>query len=234
MDDSTTGAAPDSAGAQALPDAQVTTPPADSSPNHAPEPSQQGGEPVSLPHGADEETVKFAQAHGLELDSPNAVKAAKIAKDNQAEFQRAQQKASQLDKSLQTQQQPQQGIDPTMQEFIADYRRDKMLNQFKESTPDWKEHEPVMVEKLSEVVSTPYGNYSRSDLVNAGLLSLNDVYAMAKGSVQAPPQENVTDVLQSIANKQQAGSVQGNAINSAPPANVTDDFLEGVKRNRSA
>lgn len=235
MDDTITGTPVGDAGASALPDVQPQETTAEISQDQAQGDQQPAGDQTgSLPGSADEKLVKFAESHGLDLDSPSAVKAAKIAMDNQAEFQRAQQKASQLDKSLQTQpQQPQADRDSLMEEFIRDYRRDKMLNQFKEATPDWKQHETAMVEKLAEPVNTPYGTFTRSQLVNEGLLSLQDVYAMAKGSITPAPTEDVTNVLQSIANKQRAGSVSGNAVNSAPAADDTDPILEGIRKHRN-
>jgi hypothetical protein len=227
MDETITAQNADDTGATALPDNDAGQA-ADISQDHAQANADAQGEQSSLPDGMDEKLAKFAESHGLELDSPNAVKAAKMAMDNQASYQQAQQKASQLDKSLQA---PQQSDE--FKEFISDYKRDKMLNQFKDSTPDWREHEPTMVEKLAETVNTPYGVYTRSDLVNAGILTLHDVYAMARGSAPQQKSEDVQQVLRSIANKQLAGANTPNAIKSTP-SGAPDPILEAIKRAREA
>lgn len=207
------------AGANALP-VEQTAPTAENTENHAQD--QEAGA-TALPAN-DEKLVKFAESHGITLDSESAIKAAKIAMDNQSAYQQAQSKTAQLEKSLQT-----QPTDNVEADRVQRMEREFGLMKFKSENPDWKEHEPAMVEKLSETVQTPYGVFPRSELVNAGFLSLNDVYVMAKGA-SAQPQESVKDVLQSIANKQRAGGVSANAVNSAPSA--SDPVLEAIKRSR--
>lgn len=140
----------------------------------------------SQPAQADQEYAAWLQSKGLESDGSEAFdKAARMAYNSEKLMTKATQEASELKKSLtQPPQQPDDGsgADPMMSEFIQDYRRDKLINGFKESHPDWSEHEPAMVGKLQEQVNTPYGVFTRSQLVNSGFLSLEDVYAMAKAS----------------------------------------------------
>lgn len=152
----------------------------------------------------------------------------------------AEQKASELKKSLtpSTPPQPEDGTqgDPMMQEFIQDYRRDKLIGGFKESHPDWNEYEPAMVEKLHEQVPTPYGKVTRSQLVNAGFMSLEDVYAMAKGTAPANTeqikQQGAQETLQTLANTQRAGGGNAHASNSNPQAPADDPIMVGIKRSR--
>jgi hypothetical protein len=106
--------------------------------------------------------------------------------------------------------------------------REFNLMKFKSDHPDWQQHEPAMMQKLNEPVSTPYGVFPRYELVNAGFMSYQDVYTMAKAS---QPQANTQEVLQSIANKQRAGGITPNAINSAPQAK-SDPIIEAIKRAR--
>lgn len=206
------------------------------------QPAAQPQEPTSQNQPAaqaDQEYAAWLQSKGLTPDSEAAQKAAEMAYNSEKLMTRATQEASELKKSLTpsapVQPDGQQG-DPAMQEFIQDYRRDKLINGFKESHPDWNQHEPVMVAKLQEQVNTPYGVFSRSQLVNAGFMSLEDVYAMAKGSAPVNTQEIKTqaqnEVLQTLANTQRAGGGNAQASNSNPQAPVEDPVLAGIKRSR--
>ena len=104
-----------------------------------------------------------------------------------------------------------------MGEFIADYKRDKMINTFKASHPDWQEKQPAMAALLNEQVSTQYGVFSRSQLVNEGILSLEDIYVMAKGASPVDTAQIEKDAqqktLQDLANTQRAGGSQPHATN---------------------
>lgn len=192
-------------GANALPP-QADGQPADNTQDQAQVTNDDQGA-QALPDTPDEKLVKFAESHGIELDSPSSIKAAKIAMDNQASFQQAQQKASQLDKSTQE--------PPTDNSQVKVLQNTVNLMSFKQSHPDWEQFDQQMGELLEEVVPTPYGNLPRKALYAEGLLSLDDVYKMAKGNASAAP-EDTTQVLQSIANKQRAGSLTPNANSGTP------------------
>lgn len=195
------------------------------------EPQQSQGQPAQA-----DDTAAWLASKGVDPTDPEAFqKIAQMAYNSEKQMTRATMEASELRKSLtQPTQQPEQGVsaDP-MSEFIQDYRRDKLINGFKESHPDWHDHEPAMVKALSE--ATPSG-YTRSQLVNAGLLSLEDVYAMAKASapvntdqVRAQAQH---EVLQTLANTQRAGGSTAQASNSNPQTPVDDPFMRGIKMSR--
>lgn len=201
-----------------------------------PEPTSQ-----SQPVAQADDTAAWLQSKGVDPNDPEAFqKVAQMAYHSEKQMTKATQEASELKKSLtQPPQQPEEGsgVDPVMSEFIQDYRRDKLINGFKESHPDWNQHEPAMVSKLQEAVNTPYGVYTRSQLVNAGFMSLEDVYAMAKGSAPVDTTQIQTqakqEVLQTLANTQRAGGGNAHASNSTPQAPVEDPVLAGIKRSRS-
>ncbi len=156
--------------------------------------------------------------------------------------------ASELRKSLTPQQQPQpqpqydpsmgaQRSDPALQEFIQDYRRDKIISGFKESHQDWQQYEPKMAEILGQVA--PSG-HTYSQLVNGGVLDLEMIYAMAKSAgaeanqaqVQAEAQHQV---LQTLANTQRAGGPNAQASGGVPSApQVTKDNVESWYASLSA
>jgi hypothetical protein len=93
-----------------------------------------------------------------------------------------------------------------------------------------------MVEKLNEPVNTTYGVYTRSQLVNAGLLSLEDVYLMAKASTPVDTAQLQTqakqEVLQTLANTQRAGGGNAQASNSNPQASAEDPITAAIRKAR--
>lgn len=206
------------------------------------QPAAQPQEPVSQgqPAQATDEYAAWLASKGLDSSASDAFeKAAQMAYNSEKLMSKATQEASELKRSLTPPaQQPEPGsnADPALNEFIQDYRRDKLINGFKQSHQDWNQHEPAMVAKLQEVVNTPYGEYTRSQLVNEGILSLEDVYAMAKGSAPVNTDqikaETRTEVLQTLANTQRAGGGNAQASNSNPQAPANDPILEGIKRSR--
>lgn len=195
-------------------------------------------EPTSQeqPAQANDEYAAWLVSKGLTPDSDAAQKAAQMAYNSEKLMSKATQEASELKKSLtQVPQQPQDGsgVDPVLGEFIQDYRRDKLINGFKESHPDWKQHEPAMAEILGQV--TPSG-HTVSQLVNAGYMSLDMVYATAKGSAPVNTEQIKTqaqqEVLQTLANTQRAGGGNAQASNTNPQAPVSDPVLEGIRKSR--
>ncbi len=160
-----------------------------------------------------DDNSSWLQSKGIDPNSPEAVaKLADMARNAEKLMTTKAQEAAELKRSL-TSTAPQ--ADDGMQEFIADYKRDKMLTSFKDTHPDWKEHEPVMTELLLK--ESPSG-YSYGQLVNAGIIPLEAVYTMAKGSadVEGIKKAAQQEILQSVANKQRAAGTTANATNSAP------------------
>lgn len=231
MDGTTTVAAPETgAGAPAQPAEGAQTTAAE-----ATQPQQSQGQPAQ----ADQEYAAWLQSKGITPDSDAAHKAAQMAYNSEKLMTRATMEASELKKSLAPNQpaQPAQGgqVDNGMQEFIADYRRDKLISSFKESHSDWKDHEPAMVKLLSE--ATPSG-YTRSQLVNAGVLSLEDIYTMAKlaapdntKQIQAQTRD---EVLQALANTQRAGGGNAHASNPNPQSPNEDPINAAIRAARGS
>lgn len=197
---------------------------------------QSHGQPAQV-----DETAAWLESKGLTREDPEYLdKITKMAFNSEKLMTKATTEASEIKKSLTPQGQPTvptgQPGDPAVQEFIQDYRRDKQISSFKSANKDWEQHEPAMVDLLEEVVATPYGNYKRSQLVNEGLLSLNDVYAMAKGSVPANTEQIKTqaqqEVLHTLANTQRAGGGTAQASNSNPQASSVDPINEAIRKAR--
>ena len=125
MEDSTTAQLPDN-GAEAS--AQPVQPVGEAAAQPQ-EPAQ--GQPAQA-----DETVAWLQSKGVDLSDPEAVrKVAQMAYNSEKQMTKAAQEASELRKSLGSEPfAPQAGVDPTMQEFIQDYRRDKQINSFRNHT----------------------------------------------------------------------------------------------------
>jgi hypothetical protein len=227
MDETTTGAAPGDGVAAATQPVEGAEPTA-----------VQPQEPTSLdqPAQADQEYAAWLQSKGLEPDSEAAKKAAQMAYNSEKLMSKATAEASELKRSLTQPTQPQDGVDPVMGEFIQDYRRDKLIRNFTEANPGWKQHEPVMDKLLREVVNTSYGGYTRSQLVNAGFMTLDDVYAIAKGSTPVDTTQIKTqaqqEVLQTLANTQRAGGGNAQASNSNPQTPNVDPVTEAIRKSR--
>lgn len=185
-----------------------------------------------------DDTAAWLTSKGVDPTDPEAFqKVAKMAYNSEKMMSKATQEASELRKSLTPSQpqQPQQGAqgDPAMQEFIQDYRRDKLISGFKESHSDWHDHEQAMVGVLNRV--SPSG-YTNSQLVNAGMLDLETVYAIAKAS--APDNTNQIqtqakqEVLQTLANTQRAGGGNAQASNPNPQAANEDPINAAIRAAR--
>lgn len=181
-----------------------------------------------------DENSEWLRSKGIDPSSPEAIaKLAAMARNSEQMMTKATQRASELEKSLN---QPVDVGQSSMEEFIQDYRRDKMISSFKESTPDWSSHEGKMTELLTEQVNTPYGVFTRSQLVNEGLLTLQDVYAMAKGASPVNTEDikrnAQNEVLQTLANSQRAGGANTHATNSLPTPKDSDPVTEAIRKAR--
>ena len=227
MDKTTTPASTDD-GAVTPVDAQPVLPVEDAAATPQPTPTSQ--EPAQ----ADPEYAAWLESKKLDGTSADAFEqAAKMAYNSEKLMTKATQEASELKRSLSGNTPVEQGQDPGMGEFIADYKRDKMIGTFKETHKDWQQHEPAMATLLQEQVQTPDGVFTRSQLVNAGYVALEDVYAMAKGA--SPDTDSIKteakqEVLQQLANTQRAGGASPNASQSNPKAPVADTAMDAFKR----
>jgi hypothetical protein len=176
------------------------------------------------------------QSKGVDPNDPEAFqKVAQMAYHSEKQMTKATQEASELKRSLTPQEpaQPQGQADSGVTEFMQDYRRDKLIGGFKDSHPDWNQHEPAMVEVLNAVGPSGYTN---SQLVNAGILDLESIYTMAKA--KAP--DNTTqiqaqtknEVLQTLANTQRAGGGTAHASDSTPQSQTEDPIIAAIRKSR--
>jgi len=136
-------AAPEVVDSPEVVDAPVTT---DEQP--VTEPSE---EPEDAPSGApetDDKLRKYAENQGIELDSPSAIKAARLAMENQAEKTRNYQKASELEKASQI---PQENIAAADDPQAASDARVRNL-ELKYAVQEWKINNP---EKVAAVEHFP-------------------------------------------------------------------------------
>lgn len=185
-----------------------------------------------------DDTAEWLSKKGLDPSDPEfATKLAKSYREAEKLALRATQEASELKRTLTPPPNlmPQDGTqgDPVIQEFVQDYRRDKLINGFKESHPDWHEHEPAMVQMLNQ--QTPSG-HTVTQLVNAGVMSLEMVYAAAKGLAPSNTEQIKTqaqqEVLQTLANTQRAGGGAQHATDTNPSAPKDDPILAAIRASR--
>lgn len=220
---------PDAAATQAT-DTTSTTGAADAGDANAP-----------VPADDDAKLNKWAESKGIALDSDGARKAAKIAMDNQAEYQRSQQKASELSKALGSDKPaaPATQLDipeeilnhPALAQLVDEVKTLRggltnmstasQVSNFFQSTPDAKELEPVMAEIVTN-------NPVIGELVKGGHMSVEQLYHMARGSnPDALKKQGGKEALEQLADKQQAKAVRGSATSSAFSSGKDDAFLKG-------
>lgn len=196
----------------------------------------QGEEEASLPEQVNDDKLKsFAKGLGIEDVSElsdRELKLLKVAKDNQAEFQRNAQKASELEKSL-TKSNAQAIAEATTNGEIdtaelalarvAALELQTAVNSFFNSNPDAKQHEQAMVKLVADRPEVGL-------LVRQGALSVADLYSMARGGDQSIVTEAEAKggqkALQQLANKQIAKAVTGSATTSSYSASGKKDAFE--------
>lgn len=208
MDENTTTEAPVESGAQdALPEATEQAPAvAETNDQSATESTSSGEEQSSLPD-IDEKLKKYADTHGLELDSENTIKAAKIAMQNQAEFHRSRQQQSELKKSMEAvadsvadEEAAVTGENPETARLLKRLLVRDSLRDFWDNNPEAREHE----EQLAKIVS------DRPHLAG----DLEAAYALVQ--TQTLKSEGKKEALTTLASKQRAAAPAGSAVSSAP------------------
>jgi ribosome-binding ATPase YchF (GTP1/OBG family) len=220
MDDQTTTDSPvEDSGAQgALPEQQETTAVADVTDQSATSESQEG-EQDSLPQ-VDEKLENFAKGIGIEDTSElseREIKLLKVAKDNQAEYQRTRQKASELEKNMQSvadeeetqyEQSTGQPLSDTDRLVRKLYIKDN-LRSFFDANPNAREYEAKMAQIVTEKPHL------------AG--DLDSLYAVARANdAESLKSQGGREALESLAGKQRATAPTGSATNSmAGKAKIT-------------
>lgn len=177
--------------------------------------SEEKTEATSEP-SEDEQLAKFAATKGLELDSDNAKKAAKMAMNAEKLMHNKANKVSELERVAKiTEEQIPADFTPQQVDTV------RMRNlELKFDIQQWKTNNPDKLELESEMVKI-VSDPTKRQLVQEGYLSLDDVYSMARGSnVDAVKSQGKREALESLAHKQQAAVPTGNAVNSSMTTNT--------------
>lgn len=174
------------------------------------EPEQQA-EQTTGPSEEEEQLAKFAQSKGLELDSDSAKKAAKMAMEAEKRMHTATKRASELEKTTSI---TDEDLDPNASPEDRDNARIRNvelkmdIRQWKMDNPSKLQHEADMVKLLQDPV--------KKQLVQAGYLTLDDVYKMSVGDdTAAVKSQGGREALETLAQKQQAAVPRGNAVNGS-------------------
>ncbi|HJQ07989.1 MAG TPA: hypothetical protein VJ836_00745 [Candidatus Saccharimonadales bacterium] len=194
----------------------------------------QGDDKKSVPE-VDDKLQSFAKGLGIEdlsSLSERELKLLKVAKDNQAEYQRNAQKASELEKTLKKDNQQEIDdatasgeVDPGKLALaeIASLKLQNSVNTFFTNNPDAKKHEADMVKLVSERPEV-------GQLVRQGALSVSDLYALVRGTSSSLGEETkaegAKEALQQLANKQIAKAVPGSATTSSFTSSDKKDAFE--------
>lgn len=198
---------------QGLPASEdVNTETLDQPDTSVPSDAPQASEEQPAAPDVDEQLQKFAKSQGIELDSPNAIKAAQALQKARSEATRNHQKASELEKATNiTQEQlpqdaPQSSIDAAR---IRNMELKMEVQSWKMNNQDKLGLEPEMIKILADP--------NKKLLVQEGYLSLDDVYSLAKANApdnsDAVRSEAKRETLTNLAHKQQAAVPTGHATN---------------------
>lgn len=165
---------------------------------------------------AEDELAKFAEAKGFD---PNALtdgerKALEMARNAEKKMHETTVKASELEKTAKiTDEQLPADATPEERDNVRvrnlELRYD--VQDWKRNNPDKLAHEAEMVKVLSDPV--------KKELVQAGYITLDDVYSMAVGgnpdTLASVKSQTEKETLQKLAQKQQAAVPSGNAVASS-------------------
>jgi hypothetical protein len=176
------------------------------------EPEEQVAEVTDEPSDEDEQLTKFAQAKGLELDSDNAKKAAKMAMNAEKLMHNKASKASELERTMSgmSDESAEQvanatGQDPEVLKRIQRMEVKDSIRDFWESNPDARQYESEMAK-----IATESGLYGTPEAI------LKASYAMAQSqNSEALKSQGKQEALKSLAHKQQAAVPRGDAVTSS-------------------
>lgn len=221
MDDKTItdAPAPDTGADTALPDESQEQVPAgtdetsDQSVPEEQETTADAGEEESSVPAPEDKLKKYADSHGIELDSPSAIKAAQIAMNNQAEFQRTRQKASKLEKSMVDQSDEyseavaaQTGQDPELLKRVNRMEVREAKRDFFDEHPNAAAYEEQIKESIVD-----------SGISGSPQAVLKAAWAMVQAdNPEALRSAGAKQALENLASKQRAAAPTGSAVTSAP------------------
>jgi hypothetical protein len=199
-----------------------------SEPSDAPQASEESPAAPDV----DEQLQKFAQSQGIELDSPNAIKAAQALQKARGEATRNYQKASQLEQGMTEMSDASAeqvagatGQDPEVLKRLQRMEVKSSVRDFFDSTPDARQYEA----RMTEIAQTA-GLYGTPEAI------LKAAYGMAlaenvAGNADRLKAEGARERLQSMAHKQQAAVPTGHATTQTSPKekSVNDMSPEEIK-----
>lgn len=161
----------------------------------------------------DAQLESWAKNKGLELDSDNAKKAAKMARDSEKDFHAKRQKSTELEKATTaisdedaTTKAQATGQDPELLKRLQRVEVRESVRDFWNQDGIDKAYEPAMIEELK---TKPY--------LAGDLESLYAVAVMKSGGVAAVKSQGKREALEDLAHKQQAAVPTGNATNTGSP-----------------
>lgn len=205
MEEITTTEAPVDAGVVETQPVEAVATEAVETPTTQPEGQTEQVEPTQV-----DELDTWAKAKGLELDSDNTRKAAKMAREAERAMHEKARKASELEKSFVAQSDEiaeqvaeSTGQDPETIKRLQRIEVKEAVRDFWDSNPDARKYEADMVKLVAE----------RPHLAG----DLDALYATAvimSGGLDAVKSQGKREALESLAQKQQATAPMGNATNS--------------------
>ena len=159
----------------------------------------------------DDALAKFAQTKGLELDSENAKKAAKMAMEAERNMHKATGRAGEMEKTMSSmsdtsaeQVAQATGQDPELIKRLQRMEVKDSIRDFWDANPEARKYEKEMAKVASE-----------SGLVGSPEAILKASYAMAVANNQgAVKSQGKREALESLAHKQQAAVPTGSATNA--------------------
>lgn len=180
------------------------------------EPEEQTAKETSEPSDEDEQLQKFAEAKGLELDSDNAKKAAKMAMNAEKLMHNKANKASELERTMSgmsdesaEQQAQATGQNPEVLKRLQRMEVKDSIRDFWEANPEARQYESEMAK-----LAVDSGLYGSPEAI------LKASYAMARsGDTDALKSQGKKEALQSLAHKQQAAVPRGDAVTSSMTSN---------------
>lgn len=201
------------------------------------QPEQQAQQP-SEP-SEDEELASWAENKGLELDSDNAIKAAKMAREAERAMHKKAQQKSELEKSLTTTSDDiaedvaqRTGQDPELLKRVQRVEIRDTVRDFYDAHPEAREREADIVAELQ----------NRPHLAG----DLEALYALVRSkNLDAVKSQGKREALETLAQKQQAAVPRGSAVRgdnmgsqAITPQNVdqlvSQNSVDWFRKNRDA
>lgn len=157
----------------------------------------------------DDQLTKWAEAKGLKLDSDNAIKAAKMAREAEKAMHSKAQKASELERSMSAMSDESAeniaeatGQDPEVLKRLQRMEVKNSIRDFWDANPDARNYESEMTK-----IATEAGLSGTPEAI------LKAAYAIAKtADTEAVKSQGKKEVLESLAAKQSAAVPTGNAV----------------------